>query len=493
MKKVFIGVLAALMLFAFTACEQSMPSYKQVEYVTLDQTQAFIENQPLSAEAFSVTVHYLDGSLDVFSGTGRVTFVNSTAEGATAVPDATATANVYAKATVAGESDIIGIKTVKATAFTATVTANDVTRSYEQVGSTDEYAPKEAAVTLNVTGATLTGDENASWTLSATDVATKVSAPNDVKLTSEEQMAVGAVEKEVTLTLTGTEIKYTTTVSVNVKASTTDEHDPEYVAPSSIAAIEMKDVTKLGVIWVNADQDDFLPSGDDGKTPAKYDVDDVVTGATVSNTITVGETPAYTIVGLAADMTGKAPIVLSTDSGLEAVSGATLDKTATDGSDVTGIKYDGADEATKALTATFNFVPENEAGIPNYDARFGITLNVTVEDKLADSQSSFELYYNGEKAEDEWTAAKIDVAKVSSTLTLNAKDFKGELTTVGKQFVEVSGSRLYGNDKISYTKEELTALVGTGIDVNVEVVYDGEYGKYSDSVAVHIDVENSGN
>ena len=56
MKKVFIGVLAALMLFAFTACEQSMPSYKQVEYVTLDQTQAFIEYQPLTAKAFSVTV-----------------------------------------------------------------------------------------------------------------------------------------------------------------------------------------------------------------------------------------------------------------------------------------------------------------------------------------------------------------------------------------------------------------------------------------------------
>ena len=306
-------------------------------------------------------------------------------------------------------------------------------------------------------------------------------------------MTVGTVSKEVTLSLTANEsIEYTTTVSVNVKASTTDAHDPEYVAPSTITAIEKKDVTKLGVIWENATQDDFLP-GEDGKTPAKYDVDDVVTGATVSDTITVGETPAYTIVGLAADMTGKAPIVLSADSDLEAVTGATLTKEATDGADVTGIKYEGAEEATKVLTATFNFIPENEAGIPNYDARFGITLNVTVEDKLADEQTAFELYYNGEKAEGEWTAAKIDVAKVSSTLTLSANQFKGELTIVGKQFVTVAGSRLYGKDKISFTKEELTALVNTGIDVNVEVVYDGEYGKYSDSVAVHIDVENSGN
>ena len=493
MKKVFIGVLAALMLFAFTACEQSMPSYKQVEYVTLDQTQAFIEYQPLTAKAFSVTVHYLDGSQDVFPGTGRVSFVDSTAANAGVVSNATAKAGVYAKATVAGESDTIGIKFVEATAFTATVTAADVTRTYEQVGSTNEYVPSEAHVSLTVTGATLTGDENASWTLTTAEIASKITAPKDVKLTSEEQMTVGTVSKEVTLSLTANEnIEYTTTVSVNVKASTTDAHDPEYVAPSTITAIEKKDVTKLGVIWENATQDDFLP-GEDGKTPAKYDVDDVVTGATVSDTITVGETPAYTIVGLAADMTGKAPIVLSADSDLEAVTGATLTKEATDGADVTGIKYEGAEEATKVLTATFNFIPENEAGIPNYDARFGITLNVTVEDKLADEQTAFELYYNGEKAEGEWTAAKIDVAKVSSTLTLSANQFKGELTTVGKQFVTVAGSRLYGKDKISFTKEELTALVNTGIDVNVEVVYDGEYGKYSDSVAVHIDVENSGN
>ena len=488
MKKVFIGVLAALMLFAFTACEQSMPSYKQVEYVTLSQEQNFIEGQPLSAAAFNVTVHYLDGSVEDFDGEGRVSFTGAT--------NNAAATGVKAEVTFAGDfSDSINVKVVEPSAFTATVTAADVVRQYVAVsGSDDTYAPKEAAVTLKVTGATLTG-ENASWTLTADEAEKVVSVPSDVKLSSAEQETVGAVSKEVTLTLTADEtIEYKTTVSVNVKANTADENDPEYVDPSTITTIELKDVTRLGVIWENATSADFLPSSDDDETPAKYDMDDVVTGATVTNTITVGETPAYTIVGLASDMTGKAPIVLTVDAGqIKEATGATLAKEATDGSDVTGIKYGENEEATKALTASYSFIPQNEAGIPNYDARLTITLNVEVEDKLAGEQTSFELYYKGEKSEGEWKAAEIDASKVTSTLTLSASDFKGELVTVGGQPVNVSGNRIWGDSTISYTKDALTALVGTGIDVEVEVVYDGEFGEFAESVEVHIDVVNSGN
>ena len=467
MKKVFIGVLAALMLFAFTACEQSMPSYKQVEYVTLDQTQAFIENQPLSAEAFSVTVHYLDGSLDVFPGTGRVTFVNSTAEGATVVPDATAKAGVYAKATVAGESDIIGIKTVKATAFTATVTADDVTRSYEQVGSTDEYAPEEAAVTLKVTGATLTGDENASWTLSATDITTKVSTPNDVKLSSEEQLTVGAVEKEVTLTLTGTEIKYTTTVSVNVKASTTDEHDPEYVAGP--VAITKNDVRKIGVIFADGvTANDFKAAN--ASTKAKYDISDIQTG-TAKGTVVVGDSVEFTLIGLADDMTNKLPYILVADDYKE-VGTSTIPSTATTAANITDLVVGDADPIP-ALAATYQFKPAVDEDADNFAVEAKVTLSVTVKDRLDDPTSSLTFAYKGTWNEEEGTNTPTQV-EPGKALTVFASEFSAYVQTEGDQWVKIVGDKIWGADKVSFTADEVKA--GDTLKFNVSWKYDDEFG-----------------
>ena len=78
MKKVFIGVLAALMLFAFTACEQQMPTYREVSYITISQTGDFVTGQAFDASKFQVNVYGTDGNVTTLEGNGLVTPVMAT-------------------------------------------------------------------------------------------------------------------------------------------------------------------------------------------------------------------------------------------------------------------------------------------------------------------------------------------------------------------------------------------------------------------------------
>lgn len=489
MKKVFIGVLAALMLFAFTACEQSMPSYKQVEYVTLDQTQEFIKGQPLSAEAFSVTVHYLDGSQDVFPGVGRVTFVDSTETTAKVVTDAAV--GVYAKATVAGESDIIGIEVVEPSAFTATVTATAVKRNYTGA-SADVAKPAETTATLTISNVVITGGETASWTVASDKVSSMITS-SSVTIESEEQVSLEPVTKEVTLTLKDSEITYETTVTVEIEADITNPNDPKYEASVTPDNIDKSEVTKLGVVWVaNVTDADFKPTGDNGATPAKYDLDDVVTGTTVSTEVKVGTTVGYTIVGLADDMTNKLPVVLEATTDYKPVGTSTIPTQATTGANVTGVKYNGSETETAPLAAEFSFVPENAAGEPNYSLRTSIKLSVTVTDALKSSASSATFHYKGVKgSEGTWTDGTIDIKDYPNGITLQAANFNSELERESGLFVNINAKSIYGDSQITYTKEELEAKVSSTISVYVEYAYDGEFGKVSGTDEVSISVVNT--
>ena len=63
MKKcILIGALAALMLFAFTACEQpglTLPA--NVDYITVVQTKDFVDGDKFSAANFTVYAHDTNG------------------------------------------------------------------------------------------------------------------------------------------------------------------------------------------------------------------------------------------------------------------------------------------------------------------------------------------------------------------------------------------------------------------------------------------------
>ena len=77
MKKVFIGVLAALMLFAFTACEQSGPALSTaVRTAEIVQNGVIFEGQPFDASKFTVNVTYTDGTPGTI-GAGNVTWTKA--------------------------------------------------------------------------------------------------------------------------------------------------------------------------------------------------------------------------------------------------------------------------------------------------------------------------------------------------------------------------------------------------------------------------------
>ena len=69
MKKVFIGVLAALMLVAFTACDNTTPTYKVPISMTAQASKAdYLVGETLAAEDITATVYYSDGSSQAFTG-----------------------------------------------------------------------------------------------------------------------------------------------------------------------------------------------------------------------------------------------------------------------------------------------------------------------------------------------------------------------------------------------------------------------------------------
>lgn len=67
-KSILIGALAVMMLFAFTACEQQMPTYKEVSYIEVEQTGDFVIGQVFDASKFTVTANFTDGSSSVVKG-----------------------------------------------------------------------------------------------------------------------------------------------------------------------------------------------------------------------------------------------------------------------------------------------------------------------------------------------------------------------------------------------------------------------------------------
>ncbi len=86
MKKYFIGVLAALMLFAFTACEPqtiAWPTDKDVSYLEIVQVKDFIKGEIPTRDGFNVIIHYTDGEPETVPGAVIVTPADEPKEGYT--------------------------------------------------------------------------------------------------------------------------------------------------------------------------------------------------------------------------------------------------------------------------------------------------------------------------------------------------------------------------------------------------------------------------
>ena len=79
MKKFITIALAIAVLFSFAACQQT-PTYRNAEYITINQLEDFVVGQPFDASKFEVEVTYTDGTTGTIPGKNIVTPV-TTGEG----------------------------------------------------------------------------------------------------------------------------------------------------------------------------------------------------------------------------------------------------------------------------------------------------------------------------------------------------------------------------------------------------------------------------
>ncbi len=201
-KKVFIGVLAALMLFAFVACENQVPTYREVSYISVEKVQDVISGQPFVGSMVNVIVHYTDGGVESVSGAGYVSADDSV--------DTTKAFSVTAK--YAGKTADYTILPVDP--VSAVITADEV-KSIAENPEADDAATRE--VTLGKWVAVISGGTNGSYTVSSDNAGDySVTA---AKLVADEIREAGTYQKALAITYDGDALSTESTVTVVVPSA----------------------------------------------------------------------------------------------------------------------------------------------------------------------------------------------------------------------------------------------------------------------------------
>ena len=204
-KSIFVVALAALMLIAFTACEQQMPTYKNVSFITVSQLNDVIIGQPFDASNYEVTVHYTDNSTEVFPGNGRVTTESTDF---TKAYDVTAAIGSGTSAV----SDTIEVTPVAPTAVAVTATAKD----YSRVDATIAVDLMETEGAVTVTSYTYSVG---SVSYTSTTKLDKIAL--SAEISKEQRSTVGTYDIPFEATYAGKDIACESTVSVKVVDTTT--------------------------------------------------------------------------------------------------------------------------------------------------------------------------------------------------------------------------------------------------------------------------------
>ena len=213
MKKTILTIMvAAMMLVAFTACEQQMPTYKNADYLTVVQDTAFIEGQDFNANNFEVVVHYTDGSTSTIPGAGVITTKAGWDDGASA------TSTVSAKLTDSLSVESFTVNVIDQDDCELTVVlAEDTTSSIKKDASSADKRPVEVKIE--------------SITYAAEGVTYKLDSVTGygavVTLTEKELKVAGSYELEAAI-YSG----YTSTSAVGTKIGT------------AMATVEVTDSTK---------------------------------------------------------------------------------------------------------------------------------------------------------------------------------------------------------------------------------------------------------
>ena len=144
MKKSISAILvAALMLFAFTACEQQMPTYKVPTGLTISTTKtAYLVGETLDASAFSGVVRYSDGSSDTLSGADlSLSFSAENKDGKIAANANKVTAT-YGAANASGKANSVSASTTVYGYYITSMTLGNLPETVAQsVSGGDEDQP----------------------------------------------------------------------------------------------------------------------------------------------------------------------------------------------------------------------------------------------------------------------------------------------------------------------------------------------------------------
>ncbi len=139
MKKFITIALAVAVLFSFAACQNQVPTYKNVDYITIEQTgDILIGKNALDPSKYTVTAHYTDGT----SGIVNASLSYKTAQGGVDKITVIATVETTAGsggATVTAETPVKVITDFTGLSFSKTDYVLEYSKSGSGTSATYEY------------------------------------------------------------------------------------------------------------------------------------------------------------------------------------------------------------------------------------------------------------------------------------------------------------------------------------------------------------------
>ena len=271
LKSVLVVAFACAMLFAFTACENSVPVYRTVDYISLSQVQDVIKGQPFDGSMMNITVHYTDGYTETVSGSGYIK----------AEDNADTTEPFSVSGTYAGVATAVNYTITPVDPVSAEIVAEDVTSIAANPAAADGA---KRPVTLGEWSAVISGGTNGSFTVTnttASDFGYTVSAAD---LVAEEIREAGTYEKALTIVYDETSVTTESIVNVIVP--------PKTVTPDEPAK---KDVTSMFVVWTIGGDEEVTSNTATAK--AGESVSYEVYGNTENGALKLTENTDYVVTG----------------------------------------------------------------------------------------------------------------------------------------------------------------------------------------------------
>lgn len=268
LKSVLVVAFACAMLFAFTACENSVPVYRTVDYISLSQVQDVIKGQPFDGSMMNITVHYTDGYTETVSGAGYVK----------ADDNADTTKQFTVSGTYAGVETAVNYTITPVDPVSAEIKAEDVTSMAENPTASDTAT---RAVTLGSWSAVISGGTNGSYTITNNTAGYTVTAAD---LVADEIRTAGTYEKALSITYNTQPVETQSVVNVIVPERSQQPQSPA-----------KKDVTSMYVVWTIGGDDEVTSNTATAK--AGESVSYEVYGNTENGALKLVENTDYVVTG----------------------------------------------------------------------------------------------------------------------------------------------------------------------------------------------------